>query len=1119
MIFTRLRRAARRARIATRPAIHSRSLCERGFRPAIAALTAAALATTIQVCDSTPAAAATRTPKTAPPPAARRPFPAHPANSAPAVELLTVGQAFETRIEMAPGDRAYLRQGWSSFEKFSFPDEGTLSICWATGTFSAVAIPRRQGLPTQLRFRVRTPFAGQTMRILWNGTAVDTVSLPTATWQTIELALPAAANPSGPDLLRFAYSIAKAQGSDTRPLAVLFDWIEITAQKGSIPSPRPYRRLGSQIQSRVHELSLPGSLTFRIARVPDDSRLSFAYSTTTNRDPAGSVDLTVSVASATHSEKSVLRETLSNIADRDRVAIAKIATEPPSEDAGAMSDGVFGHPWRASSSAPSTIRIDLREPTALTAFAIGSDEIDGRRRGIPARIEVALSGDGVHFDEPIQLDHAERPHHQWHVLPGTPVRALRLTIARTYDGQPAAIDEIVLSADHNLETLQNQLGRWRNESLDLSAFAGEDIEVTFSYSELSARKNVHQTRGLIAGPRIELPRNESDLNVVLISVDTVRADHLSAFGYERPTTPFLDRLIRQPGTVRFTNARSSSTWTPPSHLAMMVGQTPLHFHINATYRRFKDWQKNRRALVPLPPGYPTLASILRDHGYTTFAYSSAGGTMGELGLQNGFNTYDNPWNLLPSRSLDYFDELVSKTDRTARWLENHRDRKFFLFLHSYVAHLPYKAVGLAGCESSARNSERCSKYLDLLNRADNRLRRGGEWGAHRELLRQAGVYDAETMGALYDSGLLVMDAFLETIIADLDRLDLRRNTLVVITSDHGEPFAEHHKAHFDGGHGWSLYDEYLRIPLIFLVPGLEQAQQSAVPAALVDIAPTVLDFLQIPSPASFEGRSLTPAVYAKPHDLDRRPIFYEVLSTEQYEDHHFIAASRGSFKILANPYNLFDHHHALYDLASDPAERIDIAHREPEIALDLLSALDRHIADAFRGMIVVDISTLGRRGTTNVNGTIAFDHPVRLFEMAIRSKEDVAQPTEYGGDTVYEFNLDIDDERRIIGFRPTSPDTRIFLRNGSADRCTIRFGQPGRPADDDFVTVSTREIPAAALRLQATGTSGTCTIDLYAIESGDSGTPAAPSPAMSNQISDEDRERALEQMKALGYIK
>jgi len=106
-----------------------------------------------------------------------------------------------------------------------------------------------------------------------------------------------------------------------------------------------------------------------------------------------------------------------------------------------------GAPAASAMPTPATIRIELREPTALAAFAIGSDEIEGHRRGIPARIEVALSAGGSQFDKPIELDHAERPHHQWHLLPGAPVRALRLTIARTYDRKPAAIDDTVYEFD------------------------------------------------------------------------------------------------------------------------------------------------------------------------------------------------------------------------------------------------------------------------------------------------------------------------------------------------------------------------------------------------------------------------------------------------------------------------------------------------------------------------------------------------------------------------------------------------------------------------------------------------------------------------------------------------
>ncbi len=907
------------------------------------------------------------------------------------------------------------------------------------------------------------------------------------------------------------------QAADSKAGAAVAQITEVVPVRadGESSAPAPlsaFQRLGDQVRAEVRDVALPGSLTFRIAQIPPDAVLDFGYSTTPVADPRAAVDLEVSIASARDLEGAVEKFPISNVAHRPGPAIERIRTHPASARPERLADGVFGEAWTAPTSKPTMIQFDFAQPVALTAFALGMGQ-PRSRRGIPSRLRVAVSRDGKRFAPILRLDRRENPLHLWHLLPGEPIRGLRIWIEKTHDGGPALIDEVLLSTAADVGDIKNGLGRWNGGTIDLTGYAGDDIEVTFRFGALRPSALAEKARGMLSGPRLLSARREGEKNVILISLDTVRGDRISAFGYERPTTPFIARLVDEADTASFTNARSTSTWTPPSHLAMMTGRTPFQLRVNASRARITS-----RHLRGLDPSIPTLASILGANGYATYAISSPGGTDGSLGLRNGFAVYEQPWSMLAARPIDYHGELVSRAEHTARWLEQHQSRKFFLFLHTYVAHAPYKSVEFAGCEASEAASARCKLYLAKLNLADNRLRRGTEWGKRGAEYESAGVHTAHTMSDLYDGGLRLADDFVKHVIDALDRLRLRDDTIVVITSDHGEPFGEHHRNQFDGGHGRGFYDEYLGIPLIFRVPGLGRAIRSDAPVSLVDIPPTLLELLQIQSAAPFEGRSLVPAMRGLPHNLDLRPIFYEVLSEEHIADPHLIAASRANFKILANLYDLFDGKHALYNLSADPGESHDVAAVEPAIAGDLLQELDRHIVDAFRGMFVIDVTALGRKGRFGIKGTATFSEDVRLFEIAVRKGHEFVRPVARGDRREYEINLAVDGERRLIGFLPPTNTVRVVLELKSSKPCEIRV-PTGRLSSAVFpVEFAVGDLTAPALSLQTELARGKCSIGLAYVEPDTNAANQAVRIGASEQIDEADRERVMEHMRALGYV-
>ena len=929
------------------------------------------------------------------------------------------------------------------------------------------------------------------------------------------LLLVACSDPSSPDADQPASSDDRAAEMPRIELVSASDAAGRSLQVDEVPR-TPYHLVGNQIQRDVRNATLPGTLTYRIDRVPADADLSFGVAVTPLIDPGAEVDFEVVVEPAGAPPAIALRATLSNWLHRPLVEVAGVRTEPAAAGTSLLVDRQVGVPWVSPTAGRTMVQLDLAEAAEVTAFSIGSDGFGDSSPGIPVRIRVAVSPDGMEFGEPKVLDHVPRPKHQWHLLSGESIAAIRVWVEQTHDGEAARIDEIALTTERDLGRLGNQLERWTRSSLDLSKYEGESIRVTFRFGGLVAQRNGGDAMGWLSGPRIDLPLAADELNVVLISVDTVRADRMSVYGYQRPTTPFLEELAGARGTAVFDNARSTSTWTQPSHLAMMVGRTPFQLHVNPSQLRMTSWRKHEGGVVPLSPSVPTLASILREHGYKTEALSSAGGTDGQLGLRNGFDVYDQGWNILPSRPLDYFGELVSKTRRVDDWLSANRSRRFLLFLHTYVAHAPYLRLDYAGCDQSERAARRCRRYLSRLHRADNRLRRGSEWGAQGSMLHEAAP-TAAISGAMYDGGLKLMDDFVRSVFDSLDRLHLRDTTLVVITSDHGEPFGEHHADLFQGEHGYGLYDEYLRIPLLLAVPGLDGPVRSDLPASLVDIAPTILDLVGVETDVPFEGKSLLPAVRGRTEGMDLRPIFYEVLAREDREDHHFIAASKGNFKILANTYDLYDGRHELYDLAADPGERSDLAEQEQEISADLLREIDRHLARAFGGLIVLDVSTLGLPSEGTLEGRITFDRPVELFDIAVRRPGEFVRLAN-GKRNEYEFRLVIGEERRLLGFGPSSDEMWARLETKALPYCKLIAGGPGSVADGRTVVVRADDLETAALPLQADlRRQGACTIRLQRVEPNDKVVATDDAPS-GGEIGEADRERILEQMRALGYL-
>ncbi len=338
-------------------------------------------------------------------------------------------------------------------------------------------------------------------------------------------------------------------------------------------------------------------------------------------------------------------------------------------------------------------------------------------------------------------------------------------------------------------------------------------------------------------------------NVVLVVLDTVRADHLSLHGYGRDTSPNLARIARR-GIV-FEQARSTAPWTLPSHASMMTGRWPheLSAGINS----------------PLDAKYTTLAEYLAGSGYATAGFVANNAYAGaETGLGRGFDHYEDHivsfedflwnssfgqrvilWGLCPpepragGNPIDYHRKTAAQvTSDVLAWAGGIKDRPFFAFLNIYDAHDPYFPP--AEFDRHFGVKPETAADVGTLNRwfvLDKKRVTTRE----RVLVRDA-----------YDDCLAYVDRQVGRLVEGLDQAGLLANTLVIITADHGEHLGEHELF----GHASSLYDPEIHVPLVVLLPGGAQARRSiSAPVSLRDLAATVADVTGLGG-SPFPGRSL-----------------------------------------------------------------------------------------------------------------------------------------------------------------------------------------------------------------------------------------------------------------------
>ncbi|MBU0753660.1 MAG: sulfatase-like hydrolase/transferase [Planctomycetes bacterium] len=398
-------------------------------------------------------------------------------------------------------------------------------------------------------------------------------------------------------------------------------------------------------------------------------------------------------------------------------------------------------------------------------------------------------------------------------------------------------------------------------------------------------------------------RKETGPNVLLISIDTTRADHCSLNGYERDTTPNLKKLATE-GT-RFAQVYAPTSTTGPSHATLFTSLYPL------THRVIKNG-------LTLSEEYETLAELLRARGYATAAFVSSFALNDKFGFAQGFESFDDCFDPKGASAeigvwkgyevQGGFDRRAdATTDRVLDWLEKRKSAETpcFMWVHYFDPHAPYTPP---------------APFDALYGNGTDRE----AWSREQRITND------------YDGEITLVDHEIGRLLETLKILDMEKNTVVMVTADHGEGLLQHGFV----GHGVHLYEEAVRIPLVVRWPGRVRAGHTLEePVGLIDLAPTLMDLIgEEVKTLPFQGTSFAGALLGRSSLDPQRPIF---LYRRQYDGGlvEGIPVIGEKFGVRMGPWKYIEGKEErtfeLYDLNKDSAERENLFEKSPEQARKL----------------------------------------------------------------------------------------------------------------------------------------------------------------------------------------
>jgi arylsulfatase A-like enzyme len=405
-------------------------------------------------------------------------------------------------------------------------------------------------------------------------------------------------------------------------------------------------------------------------------------------------------------------------------------------------------------------------------------------------------------------------------------------------------------------------------------------------------------------------------NVILVVIDALRADHLGRYGYHRETDAGLEFFTSH--STRFENAYAPSSWTKPSTASIHSGLHPIRHGA----REFNS---------KMPSNVHTISKALKAGGWKTGGFSFNHHVSSKTGFNLGFNAFDS----FLGKAV-FYPDITEMLERARAWVKGVARKPFFLYLHPMNVHGPYKVPAENKADLLGRPPAEGFVYTegwmrDIMTNGEIEKREAVPQEYLASLVDQydtAVRYSTDRLGEFFDW---------------LDARDLYRNSLIIVTSDHGEELFDH------GGfsHGYTLHEEVLHVPLYIKLPFQSRRKDVAARASLVDIYPTISDFFDLPSPYEVDGRSLLDLVQDDrvPPPRGERELLFEIDWPERCVATALLGAEFKLVSVLSD-YAGRTGETLLYDFMNDPGETRNICLSRAEKA----EALDKRRDDLIREM-------------------------------------------------------------------------------------------------------------------------------------------------------------------------
>jgi arylsulfatase A-like enzyme len=425
------------------------------------------------------------------------------------------------------------------------------------------------------------------------------------------------------------------------------------------------------------------------------------------------------------------------------------------------------------------------------------------------------------------------------------------------------------------------------------------------------------------------PAPRPSLNVLFITIDTLRPDHMGAYGYARRTSPRMDQLAQR-GTL-FTNAFTYWPKTRGSFVAIMTGRRASQTGYSKTHPLLLD-------------SNPTLAGVLQQAGYDTAAAVDNANVAASLGFARGFRSYRETWEE-PALKTEVDRTLAITRSAVDYFGQARPGQPFFLWLHYVNPHTPYTPPApydTAFLDAEARSGRKLKVVTDL---------HGGiphQWAVPGK--DQLGYYVAQ-----YDGEIAAVDEQVGRVLEALAASPVAQRTLIVLASDHGESLGEH-EYYFD--HGENLFDPSQRVPLIVVHPGAPGGRRSDALVSTLDLVPTLLDAVKVSYPPDLAGSSLLPLVEGRPAPRRER-LFGQ-------NERNLVGTWDQRYKMVATPVS-DGFRYALFDRQLDPAETKDVSGRQAEATRVSRRELDLFVDETDREWSRIRAALSGVKGEEHLS--------------------------------------------------------------------------------------------------------------------------------------------------------